>query len=250
MALTVLLNSRIFVAGADVTSDTTKVELNTSYEAKDTTAFNSGWKTELAGLATSKWSASGNWNVGTLGMVDDSINATLGTSQPWTFFPEGNTASANTGAYGDLAFFTNALETDYTTYGKVGDVMPWSANAMGNWPVVRGINLHPAGTARTSTGNGTGQQITAGPTTTQNLYANLHVYSVAGATPSLTVVVQSSVDNTFASPTTRLTFNAATTYGGQALRVPGAITDTWYRVNYTISGSSPSFLFVCSLGVA
>jgi hypothetical protein len=83
------------------------------------------------------------------------------------------------------------------------------------------------------------------------MYAALHVLSVAGtATPTITARVESSVDNTFASPTTRLTFAAATAVSGQTLRTAGtAITDTWWRVAWTISGTTPSFLFAAALGI-
>jgi hypothetical protein len=82
------------------------------------------------------------------------------------------------------------------------------------------------------------------------MYAALHVLSVAGTTPSITARVESSVDNTFSAPTTRLTFTAANAVGGQILRTAGtAITDTWWRVAWTISGTSPSFLFSSALGI-
>lgn len=70
-------------------------------------------------------------------------------------------------------------------------------------------------------------------------------------TPTLTVAIESDDASGFASATTRLTFDAATAAGGQILRTDGtAITDTWYRANWTISGTSPSFLFALALGVA
>jgi hypothetical protein len=82
------------------------------------------------------------------------------------------------------------------------------------------------------------------------MYGALHVLSVAGTTPSITARVESSVDNTFASPTTRLTFTAANTVSGEILRTDGtAITDTWWRVAWTITGTTPSFLFASTLGI-
>jgi hypothetical protein len=53
-----------------------------------------------------------------------------------------------------------------------------------------------------------------------------------------------------AAPTTRLTFDAAAAEGGQILRTDGtAITDTHYRVAWTLSGTTPSFMFAASLGI-
>ena len=126
----------------------------------------------------------------------------------------------------------------------------WTGTAKSSWPLVRGTIAHPPGTARTASGTGTGLQLGAVPAG-RRLYAALHVLSVAGTTPSITVTVESDDANTFASATTRLTFDAATAAGGQVLRTTGdAITDTWFRVTWTISGTSPSFLFVVALGIA
>jgi hypothetical protein len=83
------------------------------------------------------------------------------------------------------------------------------------------------------------------------MYANLHVFSVAGTSgPTLTVKLQSSVDNTFGAPTDRITFTGATAISGQSGSVAGAITDTWWRVVWTITGTNPSFLFAASAGIA
>ncbi len=177
-----------------------------------------------------------------MGMVDDASWAGLGGLGPWTVSPDGATV-------GGLAYLTWALRGSYTLGGEVGDVAPWSADAKGSWPLARGVIAHPPGTARTSTGDGTAVQLGAVPAG-QRLYAALHVLSAAGTTPSLTVTVQSDDASGMASPTTQLTFAAATGRGGQILRTTGgAITDTYYRASWTISGTSPSFLFLVSFGI-
>jgi hypothetical protein len=58
------------------------------------------------------------------------------------------------------------------------------------------------------------------------------------------------VNTTFGAPTPRLTFSASTAIGGQILRTDGTpITDTWWRMAWTISGTTPSFLFAAALGI-
>ena len=117
------------------------------------------------------------------------------------------------------------------------------------WPVVRGTSLHPPGTARTATGNGTAVQVGAVASGRQ-MYAALHVLSVSGtATPTLTVKVQSDTVG-FGSATDQITFTAATAVGGQISRVAGPITDDYWRASWTISGTNPSFLFVVVVGTA
>jgi hypothetical protein len=244
VAKTVLTNVRCFAVGVDLTGNSNKIELSSEAEAKETTNYASqGWKEVLGGLASAEISGEGQWEAGDLTKVDDASFAQLGGTGPWSI-------SANSGAaVGDLAYFTNALRADYKMFDAVGEVAPWTSTAKSSWPLVRGQFAHPPGTARTTTGTGTGLNLGA-VTAGKRMHAALHVLSVAGTTPSITARVESAVDNAFTSPTTRLTFTAATAVGGQTLRTAGtAITDPWWRIAWTISGTSPSFLFAAALGI-
>ncbi|MFI1001987.1 hypothetical protein ACIP10_15335 [Streptomyces galbus] len=244
MSKTILTNVRAFAVGADLTGASNKIELSAEVEDKDATNYASqGWKEVLGGLASAEISGEGQWEAGDPTKVDDASWAQLGGVGPWS-------VSANNAAnVGDLAYFTNALRSAYTVFDAVGEIAPWSGTAKSSWPLVRGQFAHPPGTARTANGTGTGLQIGAVPAG-RRMFAALHVLSASGTTPSLTARVESSVDNTFGSPTTRLTFAAASAAGGQALRTDGtAITDTWWRIAWTITGTTPSFLFVAALGI-
>lgn len=242
-----LQNVRLFTAGADLTTVNNKVELAPEVEEKDSTAFiptGDAWKEALGGIRSTKLTGSGQWEADdtVLGKVDDTSWTALGAVVPSTVCPA-------TAAVGSLAWLSGYLETQYQLGGAVGDVAPWSINATGSWPLIRGVVGHDPGTARTATGTGTSIQIGTVPAG-KSLYAALHVLSVAGTTPSLTVAIQSDNATGFPSPVTSLTFNAATSKGGQILRVAGPLTDDWARVSWTISGTSPSFLFLVSLGIA
>ena len=244
MGKSVLLNVRAFAVGLDLTSVSNKIELSSEVEVKPTTNYGSdGWGEVVGGLASSQISGEGQWEAGDETMVDDASWAQLGGVGPWSI--SGN----NSAAVGGLAYLTRAMRADYTLLAEVGEVAPWASMAKGSWPLVRGQFAHPPGTARTTTGSGTGLELGA-VTAGKRLYAALHVLSAAGDTPSITASVESAADDTFASPTTRLTFDAATEAGGQILRTDGtAITDTWWRVAWTISGTTPSFLFAAALGI-
>ncbi|AIJ26362.1 hypothetical protein [Amycolatopsis methanolica] len=240
----VLTNVRLFTGGADLTGASNKLEISAEVADEDATTFGSGgWKEVKAGLAATEITAEGFWEAGDLSMVDDAQWTALGGLGPWSAGPAG----ANVG---DLAYFTNALTGSYALGGEVGSMAPWSGKANSSWPLVRGQVAHPPGTARTASGTGVGTQLGAVPAGKQ-LYAALHVLSVAGtATPSLTVAIESDTASGFAAPTDRLTFAAATARGGQILRVPGPLTDTWFRPKWTVAGTAPSFLFVVALGIA
>jgi hypothetical protein len=241
---TILTNVRCFAVGVDLTANTNKVELSAEVESKDSTNYASnGWGEVLGGLASAELSAEGQWEADDPTKVDDASWSQLGGTGPWSV------SANNAAAVGDLAYLVSAMRSDYKLFDAVGEVAPWTGTAKSTWPVARGQFAHPPGTARTATGTGTGLELGA-VAAGRRLYATLHVLSVAGTTPSITVRVESDDNSGFSSATTRLTFDASTAVGGQILRTDGtAITDTWWRMAWTISGTTPSFLFAGALGI-
>jgi hypothetical protein len=244
MAKQILLDVRLFAGGADLSGNTAKAEIDVQFEEKDATNYRSGGAKEvMSGLASSTINAEGQWEALDTSKVDDQLWSTLGGRTAWTVCP-------TDAVVGALAYTTYGLHSSYKLFDAVGEIAPWTAKASGSWPVARGQIAHPPGTARTATGVGTGVQLGAVPVN-DRLYAALHVLSVAGTvTPTITVRVESDTTNAFAAPTTRATFTAATARSGEIIRTSGtAITDTWWRVAWTISGTTPSFLFAAALGI-
>jgi hypothetical protein len=252
MAKFVLLNTRIYAGPADLTGNGNRVELGCEFPEKDATNWASGGAKELVGGVFSTSISAG-------GQIDASStnphgadptswdNMTARRAQAWTFAPD-------TVGVGDLAWFTMALRGSYKLGGQVGDIAPWEAKAAGTSPLLRGVVAHPPGTPRTAAGSGTGLNL--GPlSAAQRMYAALHVLSIAGTgPPTITARVESSADNTFASPTTRLTFPAASFSPleprGMVLSADGPTADAWWRVAWTVTGTTPSFLFLAALGIA
>jgi hypothetical protein len=245
MAKFVLKNVRLFASGVDYTTRSNRVEVNMEAESKDTTAFvptGDVWHEEMSGIKSTSVTGAGQWEAGLdLSFLDNSGHAELGNVGPLTICPA-------TAADGALAYLTAFNRTGYSHGGAVGDVIPWSGNWAGSWPMARGVVLHPP-TARTATGAGSILQLPA-VAAGQFLVATLHVQGVSGTTPSLTGTIQSAATVGFASPTTRITFNAQTAIGGQVFRLAGPITDTFYRFNYTISGTTPNLLIMAAAGVS
>ncbi|GIH29093.1 hypothetical protein Aph01nite_74030 [Acrocarpospora phusangensis] len=247
MAGFVLLNCRLFTGGADLTGQSNKIELSCELEEKPTTNYASeGWKEVIGSLFATKISGAGQWQAGDPGQVDDATWAELTgrTRHPWTVCPE----SADVG---ELAYFTDVLRGSYKLGEGVGEVAPWESSGSGSAPLLRGTAAHPPGTPRTATGTGTGLNLGA-LAEGQRMFAALHVLSIAGTdTPTITARVESDADNTWATPTTRATFAAATVRGGQFIAsTAGPVTDTWWRIAWTITGTAPSFLFAAALGIA
>jgi hypothetical protein len=65
------------------------------------------------------------------------------------------------------------------------------------------------------------------------------------------VLVQSDDNASFTSATTRISFTAETdaTAHYQWGSVAGAITDDYWRITYTVSGTGPSFNFAVAAGI-
>ncbi|MFE9886279.1 hypothetical protein [Streptomyces scopuliridis] len=238
-----LLDTRLFAPGADLSGASNKIEISTEIEDKDATNYRSGgWKEVIGGLGSAEISGEGQWEAGDPGKVDDASWADLGGTGPYTVCPTDSVVGA-------LAYFTNGLRADYKVGDAVGELAPWSGTVKSNWPLVRGQIGHPPGLARTTTGTGTALSLGAIPVG-KRLYAALHVLSTAGTTPSITARIESDDAAGFTSPTTRLTFAAATGAGGQILRGDGtAVTDSYFRVAWAVTGTTPSFMFAVSLGI-
>lgn len=244
MAKVVLTNVRLFGSGADLTTRTNKVEIMTERETKEVTSYGSnGYVEVLGGLGSGQLTAEGYFEAADNSYPDNFSWASRGSVVPMSVAPVGVTV-------GSKAYLSDFLITKHDIIkGSVGDVAGFMLDAATNSPVTKGFVMQAPGSAITSSSNGTG--VEAGAVATgQSLYANLHVTSISGtSTPTLTVVIQSDDNPSFTSPTTRLSFTAATAIGGQHLSVVGPITDTYYRAVYTVSGSTPSFLAFITLGI-
>lgn len=242
----VLLDARIFAGGADLSGSGNKIELSDEAEFKTTTNWRSGGAREgQAGLAECQIQYGGQWEAGNASYPDDAAWAQRRTKEPWSVAPEGDSDLAP----GNLMYLTRAITLQRSFWGGVGEVAEASAMAAGDRPLVRGLSAHASGVPRTATGTGTALELGA-VTAGRYLYANLHVLSVSGtSTPTITVSVQSDDNSGFSSATTRGSFAAKTAVGGEQIRIAGPFTDTWWRLSWTISGSTPSFLFLASMGI-
>ncbi len=70
-----------------------------------------------------------------------------------------------------------------------------------------------------------------------------------GGSPTLDVTIESAALVGFGSPTTRMTFSQMTARGAQFASVAGAITDPYWRVKWTLGGSTPGFALVVAIGI-
>lgn len=130
--------------------------------------------------------------------------------------------------------------------GQTGEAAKHSLTLPYDTKIVRGVVGHPL-TARTTTGNGTAVAF-AGPSSTQTLYATLHVTAWSGLT-NVVVKIQSDDNGSFTSATDRLTFSTVTGTTSQFTSTAGGwATETHHRVTWTVTGTG-SISFVVGFGI-
>jgi hypothetical protein len=243
MAMQIVQNAKLFFDGYNLSGDMSALALDYGAELKDATVLGDQSLRRRAGLKSLKFNHEGFWNGG-VGNVDDALFSEIGVAdKPMTICPL-------TGAEGELCFFFDAAAAQYNPGAAVGDMFKFSvAGEMSDGSdLARGI----VGVNGTKVATGNGTVFTLGAVgANQKLYAALHVLApVAGVAPTLDVIVQSAVTN-FATITTRATFSQKNAIGSQSIApLAGPITDTFWRVAWTIGGSGgPSFPFVVVLAI-
>lgn len=242
MGTFVLRDCTIWANEFDLTADTNQVDGDWEGAEVDCTNFASGGNQELKiGIAKSSMALQTFYDTAT-GAVEPVLTALKGTvGNIITVTPDG---TAHT-----RAFFSRGLAGGLKMPFKLGDM----AALQGGFKtssvegLVEGYVALPK-TALTATGTGTIYNDGA-VATGQKVYGALHVFAASGTTPSLTAKVQSAPLVGFGSPTDRLTFAAKTAAGSDFQSAAGPITDAFWRVSYTISGTTPSFTFAVVYGI-
>lgn len=242
MATFVLTDGRLFLDGYDFSSHTQSMTLDLSADDIDVTPINSGgFRSRIAGLQDASLTANGFFEAG-----DGKPDALLGISAGAEII---GTVSATSSA-GDIAYFLKSRQFSYSIGGAIGDAMPFSINNSNSSDrAVRGTIMVDDSANLTATGNSDGRQLGA-VTSSQSVFVAAHVVSVSGtSTPTLTLKVQSDDNASFTSATDRITLTDFTAAGAQYSKLAGAITDDYWRINYTLSGTSPSFKCFITVGI-
>lgn len=240
MATFVLTDASILLGGVDITAKSNQIQLTYEVETQDATVFGNDTRINKAGL----WVVSGE--VG--GFTDEDLagsdlfDAVGGGPSVFQVAAPGDDGTTGYA-------FKSMVASHQPVGGSIGDMASDSMSLVGKSgaPLVQGTILHPA-TARTSSGNGTGRQLGA-VSSAQSVYGALNVTAASGSSPTLDVLVESDDNAGFTTATTRLTFSQQTAVGAEWQSAAGAITDDYWRVTYTIGGTSPSFTFQVLVGI-
>lgn len=238
----ILKNCKLYLAQFDLSGMTNSLSLTQEYDEVDCTAFGDTCRHGVPGLAKISFEHQGYFEADGTDEPDDAMAAKFATaSVPMMVCP-------TTGAVATTAYFAPKLATKYTWGGTVGDINAFTVTGAGSgYALIRGQIM--ATGAKTSTGNGTAYQL-GQVSAAQKLYAQLHVFAASGTDETLDVLVTSDNAEGFSSAATRITFAQKTAVGSEwATPVAGAITDDWWRVEYTIGGTDPSFTFAVAVGI-
>jgi hypothetical protein len=239
---TAMANVYTWFAGYDMTGQTNNTSLTVESDELDDTPYGATARSRIAGLESVESSIEGFWNSAESAAVDPEVfNELGGAVQVVTQSP--------TGAEGGVAYLWQARKFTYTVGTDVGEVLPFkldarNAKSNGSAGAVRGQVATAKGTVNTTGALGSALELGA-VSAGQYLYGSFHVF---GSGTTITVVLESDEDDTFASATTRATIGPLTAAGGAwATRTAGAITDTWFR--YRVTAVTGTFTVAGAIGI-
>lgn len=167
---------------------------------------------------------------------DDSITPKAADFQAFDSLTAGERAFtvAYTTADGAPAWLGKALTSEYLPELKNDQLGMFNLKLKGNQHV-RGRIILPHTSRVAAAGPGAIHALGA-LTSAQKLLVALHITEFVGAT--ITFTIKSNDTNDTVTPTTRHTFSAATAAGAQYAEISGAITDTFWYVDWAFTGTS------------
>jgi hypothetical protein len=239
LATLVYKDCKLYVAQYDLSAQHNQLTLNYKYEELDNTTFGCAVRSRTPGLADARYEGNGFFQADGTSAIDDVL---------WTNFTTADvitTVCPSDGVEAGVAYSLKQTMLEYTPItGTVGELLGFSVagNASAS-KMVRGTIMEAGNVTTTSTS--TPYQLGA-VTTAQYVYCIMHVTAKSGTSPTLDVVLQSDSAEAFESPATRISMTQATAATSQwATPVAGEITDTWWRLSYTVGGTNtPTFSVV------
>lgn len=225
-----------WVAGYDFTGDTNETTLDISFDELQATPFGSTGRVKTAGWETVDGAVRGFWDAGSNAVDANAFTGLGNTVQVVT--------QTQSGAEGDVAWMYQGKKFRYQLGGPAGEILPFELDiksSKGNGGTasvgsVRGGVLKAKGNISGTGVAGSVMQVGA-VAAGQYLYCSLHTFAIG---TSFTLQIQSDNASNFPSATTQMTTSSITAVGGTwVTRVPGPITDDYWRVNVSaVSGTS------------
>lgn len=221
----VLVNERTFSAKLR------RIQTGHTRALGETTAFTDEGSRFIPGLRSGSLVLEGMFEG--VDAVDGEIESSSGVDDGFlvTAAPEGF-------AVGKRSILVVGDIQNYEIPASVSETVGFTVDAMPDDGVDWGVSLHDL-TAETATANGIAVDNTA--SSAKGGVAALHVTAASGGTPSATIKVQHSTDDTVYADL--ITFTAATAATSERKAVTGTV-NRFVRATWAITGTTPSFTFV------
>ena len=240
MATYVQTDVGLYYGGYSLASSFNAIALNLGNSPQDDTVYGDAFVSNASGLSSVTLEAEGFWESST----DAVLETSLGSDDTVV------TVTPVDQAAGSRAFFSKLTTATYNplSAGTVGNMAGFSLSAEGRGEkCIPGEILVKPSDTHTSSGVSPVNSALGAVSATQSIYSALHVISASG---TLVVTVKSAANVAFdAGVTTELTHTSVgSSVTAEMLSKAGAITNTNWRVDFTVSGGG-SYKFIVSLGI-
>lgn len=235
----------VYFDGYDLKNHVSSATLNHDCEAQDCTAIGHSTKVNCSGLKVGKLDLEG-YDDYAAGYVDAIFNAPKGDAAVvFTIAPQG------VATLGNPTYTLDGNTYSYDKFKTIGEMAKFKIHAENKGTaVIPGVTLAGDTSVSGASGAGTGFAVGACPTT-KSLYGVLHVTALGSGT-SLQVRIQhcATVGGTYVTTGNYVNFTAATAVGGQVVVSAGtAVTDTYWKMDWTLTGGTTTATFTVALGI-
>src|SRR5690606_36732904 len=218
MAFSAGYHSRIWFDGLAATGYLENIDVDGNVQAIDVTTLMNTAKTFIPGLEDSKIKMKGFYSADTLddgATFDYWLDARKRTIFLNSYFPDGG------GTLGDPAYILYGHMTSYTIDSIVKDAVSIMTEFVTSRGLLEGPVLFPL--AAETISNAGSASLDNAAATTAGGSACLQVQAVSGTTPSMTVKLQHSADNSSWSDVTGGSFGSVNTVGGRFIEFSGTV---------------------------
>jgi len=238
MGKQVLKNIRLYAGAFSLHSETNNAALQRRLEVVDASTF---------GVSSrEKASALHDWSASYQGFVDydtTTVQAQLDDDQAAGNLVTVSFGGVSAAPVGSIGYAGRALHAEVSRFGQLAQMAPFTLNVQGSGRLVPGTVMENA--AIVATGNGAGAQLGA-VSAAQKAYCALHCVAFDGT--SLDINVESDDNAGFTTAVVRGSFAQLTDVGSEWLEISGPITDDYWRLDYTLVGTSATIFAV--MGIA
>jgi hypothetical protein len=246
MAVEKFTDAGVFFAGHNLSGQTNSVTLNRSAEILDASVFGVGTRVNAAGLLDYSADVAGFWDTSSDAVIQPIFDEVgqITNSMPLILYPKDSDLGT--------AYTFMATQESLELLGTLGELMPFSgtfrvareAAAQTYHEPVEGY-LGAQHVSRTSAGNGTGIQAGALTSTQEMIFATM---TTAWDATTIDFILESDDAIGFATATTRATHTHTAGNDADMTTVVGPITDDYWRVRWTVTGTS--FSGIAVFGIA